>query len=99
MNRSRLEQARADAPTGRPPQSGLQDEYDSESSREVGGPIDPQHKISKSPDEVRLAGDDHSALQPSPTEALLSETSEEVLSWTKRMLNITGFNTSSDKQQ
>lgn len=64
----------------------LQDHSDSESSREVGGPFDLRHAISKSSDGVRSADNDHSALQPSPAEAPISERSEESFSWTKERL-------------
>jgi len=72
------------AGTGSRRRSDLQDDSDSESGREAGGPTDPQHTISKSPDGLRSVGDDHSALQL--TEAPISETPEEDLSWTKRRL-------------
>lgn len=66
--------------------TALQDDADSECGRETGGSIDPRHTILKSPDGVSSAGDDHSALQPLPTETPISETSEEDPSWTKRRL-------------
>jgi len=72
------------AVTGSRRRSDLQDDSDSESGREAGGPTDPQHTISKSPDGLGSVGDDHSALQL--TEAPISETPEEDLSWTKRRL-------------
>lgn len=60
----------------------LQDDF--ESGREAGGHVAPQYPISKSPDRVRSAGDDHSALQPLPAEAPIPRTSEEDHLWTKR---------------
>jgi len=64
----------------------LQDDSDSESGKEAGGPIHLQHTISKSADGIRSVGDDHPALKLLPTEAQISETSEEDLPWTKRRL-------------
>lgn len=64
----------------------LRDDFNSESGWEVAGPFDLRHKISKSSDGERSAGNDYSALQPSPAEVLISKRLEESFSWTKERL-------------
>ena len=64
----------------------LRDDSDSESSWEVAGPFDLRHTISNSSDGERSAGNDHSALQPSPAEVPISKRLEESFSWTKERL-------------
>ena len=64
----------------------LQDDSDSESSWEVAGPFDLRHTSSKSSGGERSAGNDHSALQPSPAEVPISKRPEDSFSWTKERL-------------
>lgn len=59
----------------------LQDDSDSDSGNEVGGPPDPRHTIPKSPNGVRSACNNQLAVQPSPAEAPVSERPKDILSW------------------